>query len=324
MTLLAVDSGTTSTRVWVMERGDVLTEVSGHAGARDLARSRDREWLAQRVRELSDEALRASGHEWRSVEAVVAFGMITSELGLMEVPHLDAPVDPGELAAGMQPGDLEKYLPAPVHFVPGVRFDADDLHTADLMRGEETEVAGLLGSGQVAPPFLFVSSGSHTKFIAVDDARRILWCLTTLSGELLWALHRETILAGLVDPKNDIEDFGAVEEGAGLCEEMGLTRALFAARLLNRVQGADPRSCSAFIHGAVAQEDLTALRLALERRGFALPTVVALRSGGALGQAYRRLLQKEDWVAELRDPPEPLGAMGAWWLYALRQRSRVV
>jgi 2-keto-3-deoxy-galactonokinase len=125
-----------------------------------------------------------------------------------------------------------------------------------------------------------------------------------------------------VGSEKDIEDFDAVEEGARLSQEMGLTRALFAARLLNRVQGADPRSCSDFIHGAVAQEDLAALHLALERRGSALPTVVVLRSGGPLGQAYRRLLQKEDWVAELRDPPEPLGALGAWWLYAMRQKGR--
>ena len=49
--ILALDSGTTRTRVWVLPNGgDPVEAASELAGARDLVRSHDRAWLLERVR----------------------------------------------------------------------------------------------------------------------------------------------------------------------------------------------------------------------------------------------------------------------------------
>jgi 2-dehydro-3-deoxygalactonokinase len=311
--ILALDSGTTTTRVWVLADGAVAGHASAHAGARDVARSGDREWLLRRLRQVADEALAQGAADWASIEAVVAFGMITSELGIEELPHLVAPIGLGELAAGMRVRD---WLPAPVFLVPGVRTGNGHGRGVDVMRGEETEAVGLLSIGLVQPPFLYVSTGSHTKFVEVDSDGRIVASVTTLSGELLWALRRETILADLVDLTSGLHDAAHVEDGAASTLRDGLSRALFAARLLNRVGRAPPSACSDFVHGAVAMSDLLALDGVLtERPG---PRRVALSGSSPLAQAHRMLIGRQSWVEELQVVERPLGAVGAELLYRIR------
>jgi 2-dehydro-3-deoxygalactonokinase len=320
--ILAVDSGTTSTRVWALDGGRVTARASGRAGARDVARTGDREALLDRVRTLAGEALAEAGGGWESVRAVVAFGMITSELGLEELPHLEAPVDTATLATAMR----ERRYPgitAPVFLVPGVRSGGDgELETVDLMRGEETEVAGLLALRQPEPPLIFVSTGSHTKFVAIDDTGWIQWTLTTLSGELVWALHKETILADLIDPEGGIGDPEALRLGAHAVAVGGLSRALFATRLLSRLHDRTDAECSDFVHGAVAASDLASLRWMLQRRGWRRSRA-AIAGTGALAEAYRTLLEDEDWATELHVVDQPVGALGAWSLYRSRSQSDI-
>jgi 2-dehydro-3-deoxygalactonokinase len=316
--ILAVDSGTTSTRVWVLDGGEVKASAGSRGGARDVVRTKDRSELLRRIRGLADEALARAEATWEGVEGVVAFGMITSELGLEEVPHLEAPVSRRMLAEAMVERSYGDALPAPVRLVPGVRSGGDDLELADFMRGEETEVAGLLALGEPEPPFLYISTGSHTKFVGVDREGRIDWSLTTLSGELLLALHRETILADLIDLEAPIADFVALEDGARLVERAGLTKALFAARLLNRVRGVSTASCSAFLHGAVAGGDVLSLRHAAEAQG-GFPDRIAIGGKGSLKQAYRHLLERER--AELHAYDLPLGALGAWNLFTSEREA---
>jgi 2-dehydro-3-deoxygalactonokinase len=310
--ILAVDSGTTSTRAWVVDSGKVLAAASTRGGAKDVARGQEFELLSS-VRSVCEGALGDCGRWWDDVRAVVAFGMITSELGLEEVSHLVAPADRRALVEAMR--RVDEALPAPVYLVPGVRSDGQNLTETDLMRGEETEVVGLLSLESVDPPLLYVSTGSHTKFVAVDARERIEWSMTTLSGELLWALHRETILSELVDPAGDIRDMDALEEGARVEESAGVNRALFTARLLNRIRGATPDTCSAFVHGILAGSDLRSLRTALQARSQS-PTRVVVGGNSALARAYRHLLGKEDWVTTLDDIDQPVGALGAWTLFS--------
>lgn len=318
--IVVVDSGTTSTRVSLLEEGFVRSSTSRRGGARDVVRTKNRRELLVHIRRLADTALERAESRWDAVEAIVAFGMITSELGLEEVPHLRAPVGYRALADGMVERDYGDALPAPVFLVPGVRSGGDDLAFADFMRGEETEVAGLLGLGEPAPPFLYISTGSHTKFVGVDDQGRIDWSLTTLSGELLLALQRETILAGLIDLDRSPADLAALGEGARYVERAGLSRALFGARLLNRVRRVPPASCSDFLHGAVAGADLVSLQRAVETRG-GLPDRVAIGGQGSLGEGYRHLLQRQRGVVELRRFDVPLGTLGAWKLFTTKRET---
>jgi 2-dehydro-3-deoxygalactonokinase len=317
MAILAVDSGTTSTRVWLVEDGRVQSGGTARAGARDAVSGRNPDDLLAQVGRLARETLQRG--KPATVEATVAFGMITSELGLEEVAHLTAPVGPREIAGAIVQRSYGDTLPSPVYLIPGVRCDGGDLSDTDVMRGEETEVIGLLAEKLVEPPFLYISTGSHTKFVYVDGEGRIAWSMTTLSGELIWALHRETILSDLVRPDGTIHDARALEDGARLAERLGLTRALFTARLMNRLQRASPARCSDFVHGAVAAQDLAALRTTLERHGVR-SVRVAVGGASPFAVTYRHLLAREPWAANTIEVDEPLGAVGAWTLFRERLR----
>jgi 2-dehydro-3-deoxygalactonokinase len=308
--ILAIDSGTTRTRAWLLDGERVTEGASTIAGARD----RNAEWLLERVRAVADETLGAAARSWDEVDAVVAFGMITSEFGLVELPHLVAPVGVTDLAAAMHELGDRGPFPARLLLVPGVRNASDLIARADFMRGEETEVMGLLAVGGVQPPLLYVSIGSHPKFVWVDAAGRIAWSLTTLSGELIWALHRETILADLLDPAAEAVDVDAVDEGARVAESAGLSRALFAARILSRIGGASGATCSSFIHGAVARVDLRALEAELPDGADVARIVLSGR--GPLLAAYHHLLRLRE--TELHVSEQPLGAIGARVLYETR------
>jgi 2-dehydro-3-deoxygalactonokinase len=321
MAILAVDSGTTSTRVWLVEDGNVRDGATARSGARDVVAGGQPPDLLTRVRRLADGVLAQNGRGWDAVDALVAFGMITSELGLEEVAHLQAPIDRDAIAGAIVRRSYPDVLPAPVYLVPGVRCEGAALTDTDFMRGEETEVVGLLSARRIDPPFLYVSTGSHSKFVYIDARASIGWSVTTLSGELVWALHRETILSELVDPDGDVRDLAALDEGARLATRVGLSRALFAARLMNRVRGASPETCSDFVHGAVAAQDLISLRATLGARGVR-SVRVAIAGNTPFAAVYRHLIEREAWAASIEEIREPLGAIGAWSLFVEARRRQ--
>jgi 2-dehydro-3-deoxygalactonokinase len=248
---------------------------------------------------------------------VIAFGMITSEVGLVEVPHLKSPVGHITLADRMQLSPQPVPVPVPMYLVPGVITEGADLAGSDFMRGEETQIMGLLASDLASPPLLFVSPGSHGKFIGVGADGTILWSFTSLSGELVWALANETILARDLDPSLPLSDEEAADRGSAMEREAGLSRALYAGRLLSRMEGADAQTCSDFIRGAVASCDVRGLRSVA-----ALPATVVVGSGRGLGSFYERLLRREPWVRSCGSTDLPLGALGAWALWRTKSEDQ--
>lgn len=317
MAILAFDVGTTFSRAWLVENDRILSASRERGGARDVAQGRQRGWVIDLLLRLARSVLKEAGAEWSSVDAAVAFGMITSELGLEEVPHLEAPVGIKDIAGALRECRVDE-LPVPLLLVPGVRSPNDVVELNDVMRGEETQVAGLVSSPEVRLPLVFVSTGSHTKFVFVDTDSRICWSVTTLSGELIWAMHRETILSKLIDPSHSLDDLTFVERGARAVKDGGLSRALFATRLLNVLSGTDPSKCSDFLHGAVAEADIQCLRATVRARGLTNASVVVTK-GTALAGVYTHLLSDEPWVNEITILEGALGPSGAWRLYVARE-----
>lgn len=318
MRLVALDSGTTSTRAWLVEDGRLVGGVHDHVGARDVAQGRSREWLAGQLSGLVQQVLEQHGLAPSQIEAVVGFGMVTSELGIEEVSHLTAPVDASQIALALakDPGRTlgpppVDGRPVPFYLVPGVRCGGEEAGgRRDFMRGEETEVVGLLADGKRTLPLLFVSPGSHCKWINVDARGRITDSMTTLTGELFWALHKETILAEVVDPAREDIDLDHVLEGATAARKDGLSRALFLPRLRSRLDGLDAGRCSDIALGALVGSDV----LSLTSTGTP-PRTVVIHGATGLARGYEVLLRREEWVEEVTRVDVPLGPLGAWDLF---------
>ena len=207
----------------------------------------------------------------RRPSAILAAGMVTSDQGLVEVPHVEAPAGIADIARHLQ---VESFMLAegdslPLFFVPGVRsgFGVEGLAATfetDLMRGEETLCLGLLKQERLTPGTLLLNLGSHWKLIWFDAQKRIAGSRTRLTGEMIHAIQAHTLLASSVPqqrPRVLHEDW--VQLGYDQAARFGLSRALFCTRLLDlRGMGTGEQRLS-FLYGCVIHGEmsyLTALR----------------------------------------------------------------
>lgn len=273
---LLIDGGTTTTRVWAVRGSEVLAESRATIGARDTARDGSPEALHQAVKGLLEQAASAARlrqPDWQA-EGIVAAGMITSPLGLSDVPHVPAPADLRALAAGAHHLSMANVSALPMLLLPGVRCGPlaptlADIADFDVMRGEEAVCLGLLETGALGGSGIALSLGSHWKLVEILEGQ-ITACSTTMGGELLHVLRTQTVLSASVDaelpPLLMPEDFALLEQGLLACEQHGLLRAAFMTRLLERVSGSTGRERLLFLLGVVIACTIQPWRQRLEDR----------------------------------------------------------
>ena len=162
---------------------------------------------------------------------VVLCGMVGARGGWVEVPYVDCPAGLDTLAAGMQrlsPPSLPGGLAwRELWCVPGMADRTQP--AADVMRGEETQIAGLLdalgdGEHRICLP------GTHSKWVRVRDGA-VVRISTAMTGELYGLLRRHSILGQTMpadEPHFDVAAFdaGLRDEGAA----GGLLHDLFGVR----------------------------------------------------------------------------------------------
>jgi len=285
--------GTTNTRVWLVQGAEVLARAQAGIGVRDSARDGSPARIRAGLRDLI-QTVREKGPNARP-SCVLAAGMITSPLGLAEVPHVPAPAGKTELAAAMRRFQFQDVTELPIWLVPGVRcggrsVDLVTIGDVDVMRGEETLCLGLVALGLIQPPATVLNVGSHWKAIHLDGHGRIDSSLTSLSGELIHATQTQTILASAV-PRERPSSIDADWCEAGIKEQRrsGLARALFCVRLLelNRIGTPDQRL--SFLSGGFVGADLEAM---LRRGVIASGASVRITGSGAVAEAWRNAPQK--------------------------------
>jgi len=260
-----IDCGTSNTRVRLWHLGVRVRQAERPVGVRDTVLTGSRAVLQDAVRGALLAAMSGAGLVEDAPVCVLASGMITSGAGLLELPHLAAPAGLAELAEAMTLRAVDGWWARPVWWVPGVRSQQQpatlaDAEAFDMMRGEETEVMGLLDRLQQAGEALLVLPGSHTKLIRLDAQGRIAASATTLGGELLQVLSQNTLLAasvggGFVDQL----DLAALDAGAQATWRSGLSRAVFGARILDVKGLADRHGRASYLLGAVLAADVQAL-----------------------------------------------------------------
>src|SRR5262249_30267781 len=119
--LICVDAGTTNTRVWLVIGERVVARAQAGVGVRDTAREGSSERLRGALRELINQIGDDARNEGvaQSPECVIAAGMITSPLGLAEIPHVNAPAGLNDLAAAARPQSFPEITELPILLIPG-------------------------------------------------------------------------------------------------------------------------------------------------------------------------------------------------------------
>ena len=266
---LVIDCGTTNLRVTLLdENKHALDVVKAEGGVRHTSIDGHNGRLRTMLKESIDAVLAKNGYTAADVEKCVASGMITSALGLLEIPHVPAPAGAAELRAKMQKKVFEDIAPFEIGFIPGMRNFAGEVNLEnfsemDMMRGEEVEAIGLYKLLKPKGAAMFVLPGTHNKFVAMDKHGKMLGCMTSISGELLDAVTHHTIIAEAVGHSfvnADEYDSEYAKAGARECAVSGLGRAAFAGRILATLGGKDKAKLQSYLLGATLALDVQAMQ----------------------------------------------------------------
>lgn len=273
-----IDCGTTNSRFSVVdERGDIIASGAAKVGVKDTAIHGTKEVLKIGLKTLLEETLSSAGIDAASLKFVMSSGMITSELGLMELPHLPAPVGLEDLAGKLVklPRGTDLDLGVDAYLVRGIKNRPDPEHGAslsdakllDFMRGEETQMMGLLSLYGGGEPTTVVNLASHTKYIAIDARDKVLGSVTTLSGQVYESLVNNSIVAKSIVPGNEddrIEDpvilHENMEKASAFAVEAvhdhGLLRSFLMPRFMDTLMWTDWRVRKHFLEACIVADDM--------------------------------------------------------------------
>ncbi len=277
--IVGVNWGSSNFRAWrIAGDGSVLDEIVAPKGVAGLSR----EGMAEAMADL---AARWPGHG-----PIYAAGMIGSNIGWAEAPYAIAPAGMADLAHAAIPvtiGDIA------VRIVPGItcRRAFDD--APDILRGEETELLGMMelapGDGVAALP------GTHTKWVRRENGR-VGEFLTAMSGEIYDRLTAQGLLASIVE--GEATEGAAFQEGVARARAggLGLSSLLFGARarvIRGELRRADAAS---YIRGLLIGSEIADAQAAFPNMAHG---VVPLIGNGPLSRLYAAALRSVGIESEL-------------------------
>ncbi|MBQ8408306.1 MAG: 2-dehydro-3-deoxygalactonokinase [Clostridia bacterium] len=254
---ITIDGGTTNTRVCLVVDGVCLRRIRLSIGAR--ACIDHRAMLENELKLAIQDILEEFELCESDIIRILASGMITSEFGLCELPHVSAPAGIRELHDTMAEVTFPEISSIPFVFVRGVRIISESLAEVDVMRGEETELMGLMAlAPQSGKSCVFVLPGSHSKLINTVGGK-ISAFSTMLTGEMIMSLSQGTILKDAVDLSVSDHDENYLVEGYRFAKNEGINKALFKVRILKNIFKRSPQEVYSFFLGAILADEIDAI-----------------------------------------------------------------
>ncbi|MCV2863381.1 2-dehydro-3-deoxygalactonokinase [Albidovulum sediminicola] len=224
---------------------------------------------------------------------VLACGMVGSRQGWVEVPYRKVPAAmdlvQGLSAAPVQDPRLRLWI------APGLSQESP----AEVMRGEETQIAGFLAGN---PDFdgVLCLPGTHSKWVHIS-AREVVSFRTAMTGELFALLSSQSVLRHSVGgPDAGTEagtDAGAFVAALGqtLSRPERLAAELFSIRSESLLHGLGPDAARARLSGLLIGAELAAMR------PYWLGQRIAVIGANGLSQTYVRALAEVGVTAETAD-----------------------
>ena len=250
---ITIDGGTTNTRIYLVENGDVTDTVRINIG---FNRPTSREEAVPKIREAIKDLLLKHSLSERDIERIIASGMLTSEFGLYKLDHTIAPAGISELHKNSREVMLEEISTIPFYFVCGVKTVGESLVDLNMMRGEETELMGIRREDD--GECIYILPGSHSKLARLDGNGKIIDFKSTLTGEMIAAMTKSTILSTCVDLTANLYE-PALIEGYDYAKEYGVNETLLKTRTLQGLLKKDKDYLYSFFMGAILCDEIKAI-----------------------------------------------------------------
>ena len=272
---IAVDWGTSNLRVWAMGAAGVLAEAQSDEG------------MGKLPREGFEPALLRLIGPWLggNVMPVVACGMVGSRQGWQEAPYRAVPCKPLDRGALTHVPTADARIN--VMIAPGLK----QANPADVMRGEETQIAGALA---LHPAFdgVLCLPGTHAKWAQIS-AGEVVSFQTFMTGELFALLSTQSVLRhGMA---GDGWDDGAFDTGLSdaLSRPEKIAARLFGLRAEGLIGGLSPMAAKSRLSGLLIGIELAAAR------PYWLGQAVSIIGAEGLAVSYARALAAQGVAARL-------------------------
>lgn len=237
---IAADWGTSRLRVWAMRNDEPVAAASSDKGMGTL----DRQGFEPALLELISPWL------GQQTMTIVICGMAGSRQGWTEAPYAEVPSATTGLRTAT-PQASDKRLS--VHILPGLK----QMSPPDVMRGEETQIAGFLRA-QLGFDGVLCLPGTHTKWVRVS-AEEVVGFRTFMTGELFGLITKSSILRHTVGEGWDEEAFEAALADA-ISKPEDLAARLFAIRAGSLLGSGTPKEARARVSGLLIGAELAATR----------------------------------------------------------------
>ncbi|AXI44693.1 2-keto-3-deoxy-galactonokinase [Sulfitobacter sp. SK012] len=275
---IAVDWGTTHLRAWIFEGEN----TPAHSlSSTDGMGSLDHDGFEPALLKL------ISPHLGDAPTPVICCGMVGARQGWIEAPYAKVPGSPPNARGAARLVAQDPRLD--VRILPGM----SQAKPADVMRGEETQIAGYLAAH---PNFdgVLCLPGTHSKWAHIS-AGEVVSFRTFMTGEMFALLSKNSVLRhGMAGDGWDDAAFSAAVDDM-ISRPQSLGSDLFSLRAEGLLNGLSSDSARARLSGLLIGLELAAAR------PYWLGQAVALIGNDTLASRYAAALAGQGVVAQMLD-----------------------
>ena len=277
---IAVDWGTSNLRAWAMGPDGPLDQAVSDDG---MGKLQPHDFEPALLR-LIEPWLTAAHTQ------VLACGMVGARQGWREAAYRTVPCTPVDAAGILHVPTQDNRIT--FHIAPGLRQNSP----ADVMRGEETQVAGALA---LNPGFdgVICAPGTHSKWMQVS-AGEVVSFQTYMTGELFALLSTQSVLRHSMT-MDGTEPWDDAAFDAGLSDALSrpdrIAARLFSLRAEFLLHGLTPTQARARLSGLLIGIELAGAK------PYWLGQKVILIGAPSLAANYIRALKAQGLTAETLD-----------------------
>ncbi len=273
---IAVDWGTTHLRAWAMVGDTAKAEATSADGMGAL----DRDGFEPALLRLIEPWL------GQGSMPVLACGMVGARQGWFEAPYVSVPANPTSLTPVRAPTQDPRL---DVRILPGL----SQANPADVMRGEETQIAGFLAAH---PEFdgVLCLPGTHAKWARIS-AVEVVSFQTCMTGEMFQLLAEKSVLRHSIGAAGEDPDAFVEAVSDTISRPEKLAQRLFGLRAETMLNDLCTGTARARLSGYLIGAELASTK------PYWLGMDVAIAGNPTLAAAYASALQTQGVQAQTHD-----------------------